>query len=195
MTKPKIGIIVGSVREGRFADKALEWFLPFAEARTDIDVEVVDLKDYPLPHFDEATPPGFGQPPQNEVAKTWRAKLASLDGYIFVTAEYNRAPTGVLKNAIDWAYYEWNKKAAGFVGYGSAGGSRAIEQLRQISAELQMATVRRAVHIDIMPIWMEGKSITDFPHYAKDAAELLDQVSWWTSALKTARDAEQKAAA
>ena len=107
-----------------------------------------------------------------------------MDGYVFITAEYNRSPTGALKNAIDWAYYEWNRKVAGFVGYGSAGGVRAIEHLRTISAELQMATVRRAVQIDLFPIWTEGKSIADFPRHEKDAVEMLDQLAWWVKALK-----------
>lgn len=195
MTKPKIAIIVGSVRQGRFADAALGWFKPIADARTDLDFEVVDLKDFELPLFDEAVPPGMGQPAANPEGQRWRNTLAQFDGYVFLTAEYNRAPTGVLKNAIDWAYYEWNRKVAGFVGYGSAGGSRAIEQLRTIAAELQMATVRRAVQIDLMPIWMEGKSIADFPRHEKDAVEMLDQVSWWASALKSARTVEQQAAA
>ncbi|MBU1174926.1 MAG: NAD(P)H-dependent oxidoreductase [Alphaproteobacteria bacterium] len=195
MTKPRIGIIVGSVREGRFADAALTWFEPIARARTDLEFEVLDLKDYKLPMFDEAAPPGMGQPAANAEGQRWRNKLAEMDGYVFVTAEYNRAPTGVLKNAIDWAYYEWNRKAAGFVGYGSAGGTRAIEQLRNIAAELQMATVRRAVQIDIMPMWMEGKKIEDFPRHEKDAGKMLDQLAWWTLALKSARDAEHKAAA
>lgn len=195
MTKPKIAIIVGSVREGRFADAAVSWFKPIADARTDLAFEVLDLKDYKLPMFDEAVPPSMGQPAANAEGQRWRNKLSEFDGYVFITAEYNRAPTGALKNAIDWAYYEWNRKAAGFVGYGSAGGARAIEQLRTISAELQMASVRRAVQIDLFPIWTEGKTLADLPRHEKDANEMLDQLSWWSAALKTARDDEARKAA
>ena len=191
MSKPKIAIIIGSVREGRFADKALEWFMPIAEAHSDLDFEVVDLKDYPLPFFDEATPPGFGQPAQNETANKWRAKLAEFDGYVFVTAEYTHGPTAVLKNALEWAFGEWAHKAVAFLAYGSVGAARAVEQLRVYVAELQMASVRQAVHIggsDFMGIWMQGKTIADFPYYVDNANTMLEELAWWTGTLKAGRE-------
>ena len=191
MTKPKIAIIIGSVREGRFADKALEWFMPIAEAHSGLDFEVVDLKDYPLPFFDEATPPGFGQPAQNETANKWRAKLAEFDGYVFVTAEYTHGPTAVLKNALEWAFGEWAHKAVAFLAYGSVGAARAVEQLRVYVAELQMASVRQAVHIggsDFMGIWMQGKTIADFPYYVDNANTMLEELTWWASTLKEGRE-------
>ena len=110
MAKPKIGIVVGSTRPNRFADKPTEWIEKIARARGDIEVEVLDLRDYPLPFFNEAASPAWA-PSQNEVAQKWQKKVAELDGFIFITAEYNRGPTAVLKNAIDYAYNEWNKKA------------------------------------------------------------------------------------
>jgi NAD(P)H-dependent FMN reductase len=195
MAKPKIAIVVGSVREGRFADTALSWFKPIAETHGDLAFEVIDLKDYKLPLFDEAASPSFGKPAANPEGQRWRNKLAEFDGYVFITAEYNRGPTGALKNAIDWAYGEWNRKVASFVGYGSAGGTRAIEQLRTVATELQMATVRRAVQIDLFPIWTEGKSIADAPRHEADAHEMIEHLSWWASALKTARTQEAAIAA
>ena len=115
-----------------------EWIENIAKARGDIDVEVLDLRDYPLPFFDEAVSPAYG-PSKNEVAQKWQKKVAELDGFIFTGAEYNRGPTAVLKNALDYAYNEWNKKAVTFVGYGGVGGARAVEQLRLNAVELQMA--------------------------------------------------------
>jgi NAD(P)H-dependent FMN reductase len=190
MAKPKVGIVLGSVREGRFAEKALDWFKPIAEARSDLDFEVIDLKDYPLPFFDEAVPPGYGQPAENETANKWRARIAEFDGYVFVTAEYAHGPTAVLKNALDWAFFEWQHKAVAFLAYGSVGGARAVEQLRTYVAELQMASVRQAVHIggsDFMSLF-SGKSIADFPYYADNANTMLDQLSWWATTLKQGRD-------
>ena len=146
MAKPKIGIVVGSTRPNRFADKPTEWIEKIARARGDIDVEVLDLRDYPLPFFNEAVSPAWG-PSQNEVAQKWQKKVAELDGFIFIAAEYNRGPTAVLKNAIDYAYNEWNKKAVTFVGYGGVGAARAVEQLRLNAVEMQMAPTRTAVHI------------------------------------------------
>ena len=146
MAKPKIGIVVGSTRPNRFADKPTEWIEKIARARGDIEVEVLDLRDYPLPFFNEAMSPAWG-PSQNEVAQKWQRKVAELDGFIFIAAEYNRGPTAVLKNAIDYAYNEWNKKAVTFVGYGGVGAARAVEQLRLHAVEVQMAPTRTAVHI------------------------------------------------
>ncbi len=191
MSKPKIAIVVGSVREGRFADAALEWFLPIAKAHSALDFEVVDLKDYNLPFFDEATPPGYGQPAKNPTAQKWRAKLAEFDGYVFITAEYAHGPSAVLKNALDWAFLEWKNKAVAFLGYGAVGAARAVEQLRAIVAELNMASVRQAVHIggsDMMGIWMEGKSIADFPYYVDNANTMLAELTWWAATLREGRE-------
>lgn len=146
MSKPKIAIVVGSTRAARFADKPVEWIAKIARQHADIDVEVVDLRDFPLPFFDEVASSAW-VPSQNEVAQRWQKKVAEFDGFIFTAAEYNHGPTAVLKNAIDYAANEWNKKPAGFVGYGGVGGARAVEQLRMHAVELQMAPVKAAVHI------------------------------------------------
>lgn len=192
MAKPKIGIVVGSTRPNRFADKPTDWIAKIARARGDIEVEVLDLRDYPMPFFNEPMSPAWG-PSQDEVAQKWQKKVAELDGFIFIAAEYNRGPTAVLKNAIDYAYNEWNKKAVTFVGYGGVGGARAVEQLRLHAVELQMAPTRAAVHIllpDFLAVLQQGKSLDELPHLHQSAEQALDQLVWWTKALKTARDAD-----
>jgi NAD(P)H-dependent FMN reductase len=195
MAKPKIGIIVGSVRQGRFADHPAKWINAFAGQRDDIEVELLDLRDYPMPFFNEATSPAYG-PSKNEVALRWQKKVASLDGFIIVTSEYNRGPPASLKNALDYAYGEWNKKSVGFVAYGGVGGARAVEQLRLNCIELQMAPIRAAVHIQL-PVYLavlkEGKSLKEFEDVLMPGT-MLDQLVWWTNALKAARERTEKAA-
>jgi NAD(P)H-dependent FMN reductase len=190
MSKPKIGIIVGSTRPGRFADHPAEWIAEVAKARGDIEVETLDLRDYPMPFFDEVASNSW-VPSQNEVAQRWQKKVAEFDGYIFVTAEYNRGVPAALKNALDYAYPEWNKKPTAFVGYGSVGAARAIEHLRLIAVELQMAPTRTGVHIqgaDFMAVWKGGKEITELSYLQQNATDMLDQLVWWANALKAARE-------
>ena len=196
MSKPKIGIIVGSTRASRFADKPTEWIANIAKTHTDLDFEVVDLRDYPMPFFEEATSPAWA-PSQNEVAQRWQKKVEELDGYIFIAAEYNRGPTAVLKNAIDYAYNEWNNKPAAFVGYGGVGAARAIEQLRLHAVEMQMAPIRTGVHIlmpDFVAVLQQGRKLEEFEHLNQSATAMLDQLSWWAKALKTARDEDARTA-
>lgn len=191
MSKPKIAIIIGSTRDARFGDKPAKWIYEIASARGDIDVEIVDLKDFPLPLFNEVASNAW-VPTQNEVGQAWQKKIAEFDGYIFITAEYNRSITGALKNALDFAYPEWNKKAAAYVGYGSVGAARAIEHLRNISVELQMAPTRTGVHIqggDFMAVWQQGKDLRELTYLEPNIATMLDELTWWSKALKTARAA------
>jgi NAD(P)H-dependent FMN reductase len=200
MAKPKIGIIIGSTRPGRFADHPAKWINEIAGKREEFDVELLDLRDWPLPFFNEEMSPAWG-PSKNEVALRWQKKIDSLDGFIVVAAEYNRGPTAVLKNALDYGYKEWNKKPIAFVGYGGVGGARSVEQLRLHSIELQMAPIRAAVHIQFpvyLPVIKGEKTLNDFPELVQGAKDMLDQFVWWLKALKTGRDAEaatqQKAA-
>ena len=161
MAKPKIAIIISTTRAARFGDKPAKWIYDIASQRDDMSVELVDLRDYPMPFFDEVASNAW-VPAKNEIAQRWQKKVAEFDGYIFVTAEYNRGVPAVLKNAIDYAYPEWNKKPAAYVGYGSVGGARAVEQLRLVCVELQMAPMRTGVHIqgaDFMAVWQQGKDI------------------------------------
>lgn len=191
MSKPKIAIIIGSTRDARFGDKPAKWIHDAAAKRDDADFEIVDLRDFPLPLFNEVASNAWA-PTQNEVGQAWQKKIGEFDGYIFITAEYNRSITGALKNALDFAYPEWNKKAAAYVGYGSVGGARAVEHLRTISVELQMAPTRTGVHIqgaDFMAVWQQGKALTDLTHLDANVAGMLDEIVWWTKALKTARAA------
>lgn len=188
---PHIGIVIGSTREGRFADKPAQWIQGIASERSDLTAELVDLRDYPMPFFDEPLSPAWA-PVKNEAAQRWAAKLATLDGLVVLAAEYNHGPTAVLKNAFDYAYQEFARKPIGFVGYGGVGAARAVEQLRLVATEVQMAPVRNAVHIgmvEFMGLWREGKAFADYPHLAQSAKGLLDDMAWWARALKTAREA------
>jgi len=198
MSKPKIAVIISSIRPTRFGDKPAQWIADHAAARGDADVEIVDLKDYPLPLFDAAAS-DMWMPTPNEVAAKWQAKLNEFDGFIIVTAEYNRSITGALKNAIDWAYKPFVRKAVAFVGYGSVGGARAVEHLRNIMVELQAVPVRHAVHIggsDFIPIMMGQKSWDDTKgNFDMFVPEMLENLLWWTNATRTARQADAAAEA
>ena len=192
----KIGIILGSTRPGRNGEAVAKWVLENAAKRSDAEFELVDLKDFPLPHLDEAIPPSMGQY-QGEHTKAWAAKVAEFDGYIFVTPEYNHSTTGVLKNALDYVYGEWNNKAAAIVSYGSLGGARAAEHLRLILAELQVATVRQQVALSLATDF-ENFSVFKPAEYNLGAlATLLDQLVAWTKAFEPlhSNEASEDAAA
>ena len=197
MTKPKIAVIIGSIRPSRFGDKPAKWILDHAKARGDFDVELVDLADYPLPLFDAPASDAW-MPTPNPVAAKWQAKLNEFDGYIVVTAEYNRSVPGALKNAIDWAYKPFNRKAVGYVAYGSVGGARAVEHLRNIMTELQAVSVRQGIHIggsDFVPIMMGQKSWDDTKaSFEAFVPDLLNNLAWWTNATRVARAADEVAA-
>ncbi len=187
----RIAVIVGTTRQGRFSEKPAAWIYDIAAKRPDLEVELVDLRDYPMPFFDEVASNAW-VPSKNEIAIAWQKKVATFDGYIIVTAEYNRGPAAVLKNALDYSYVEWNRKAVAFVGYGSTGGARAIEQLRTNAIELQMAPIRTAVHIQgpvYLAVAQQGQTLDSFDFLNKSASDMLDQLTWWTNALKHAREA------
>ena len=197
-TKPKIGVIIGSIRPNRFGDKPAQWIFDHAKQRNDIEVELVDLAEFKLPLFD-APASDMWMPTPNEVAAKWQAKLNEFDGFIIVTAEYNRSITGALKNAIDWAYKPFIKKAVAVVGYGSVGGARAAEHLRTIMVELQAVPVRHGIHIggsEFGAVFM-GKKTWDEVKGTFDAfvPDLLNNLVWWTNATRNARQADAAAAA
>lgn len=188
MSTPHIGIILGSTRPGRNGQAVAAWALELAQQRTDATFELVDLKDYPLPHLDEPAPASFQQY-QNDHTKAWSAKIAAFDGFIFVTPEYNHSTSGVLKNAIDYLYSEWNNKAVGFISYGAVGGARAVEHLRLVSIELQMAPVRAQVSLSLITEF-ENFSVFKPGDYQLPAADaLFNQVIAWSSALAPLRAA------
>jgi NAD(P)H-dependent FMN reductase len=193
MSKPKIALIVGSTRKVRFADLPTAWIKAQAEARGDLDIEVVDLRDYPMPLFDEMASHAY-VPTQDPIAQKWQAKLAGFDGYIFVVAEYNHSITGALKNALDQAYVEWAKKPMGAIAYGSMGGARALEHLRMIAVELQMVPVRNAVHIGGGDFWKVHPGVGGSGNLADiegaiapSATAMLDDIAWWAKATMAAR--------
>lgn len=195
MTTPRIAIIIGSTRETRFAEIPAKWILDQANARGDVTAELVDLRDFPLPMFEEVASNAWA-PSQNEVAVAWQKKIADYDGYIFIVAEYNHSITGVLKNALDQAYVEWNRKAFGVVGYGGVGAARAVEHLRNIGVELQMVSTRTGVHIaggDFMkvhPGFGGSGNLADIEASIGDSAtNMLNELVWWANATKTARAA------
>jgi NAD(P)H-dependent FMN reductase len=183
---PRIGIILGSTRPGRNGEQVAQWVLDVASARNDAEYELVDLLDYPLPHLDEPIPPSLGQY-QNDHTKQWAEKIASLDGFVMVTPEYNHSTSGVLKNAIDYLFAEWANKAVGFVSYGGVGGARATEHLRLIAGELQMADVRQQVALSLMTEF-ENFSVFRPGEYNLAALHtMLDQVVAWSAALAPLR--------
>jgi NAD(P)H-dependent FMN reductase len=182
----RIGIILGSTRPNRNGEQVAKWVYDIASRRRDAEFELVDLRDYPLPHLDEPLPPSMGQY-QNEHTRQWADKIASFDGFVFVTPEYNHSTSGVLKNAIDYLSAEWNNKAAGFVSYGGVGGARAAEHLRLVAGELQMADVRQQVALSLLTEF-ENFSVFKPGDYNLAALDtLLDQVIAWSTALAPLR--------
>ena len=200
MSKLKIGVIISSTRPTRFGEVPAKWILDKANERPEIDAEIVDLRDFQLPFFDEMASNAW-MPSQNAEAVRWQNKISEFDGFIFVVAEYNRAITGALKNALDHAYVNWNKKAFGAVGYGTVGAARAIENLRTIGIELQMASTRSAVHIagadfmSVHPGFGGTKTLTEIEgSIGNSTKDMLDQLVWWADAAKTAREEDAAAA-
>jgi NAD(P)H-dependent FMN reductase len=182
----KVAIILGSTRPGRNGEAVSQWIYEIAKKRSDADFELVDIKDFNLPLLDEPIPPSMDQYTK-EHTKIWSAKINSFDAFIFVTAEYNHGIPGALKNAIDFLFKEWNNKVAGFVSYGSAGGVRAVEQLRLVMAELQVATVRSQVHLSLFTDFENFTKFKPAPYNEKSVSDMLDQVISWGSALNTLR--------
>jgi NAD(P)H-dependent FMN reductase len=193
MANPKIAIIVSSTRPTRFADVPTAWIKAQAEARGDMDVEVVDLRDHPLPFFAEMASNAW-VPSQDPAAQAWQKKIAEFDGYIFVLAEYNRSITAALKNALDQAYVEWARKPFGVISYGSMGGANALGHLQNIGVELQMVPVRNNVRIggsDFFRVhsgFGGSGNLGDIEGVISPSAKaMLDDVVWWAKATKAAR--------
>jgi NAD(P)H-dependent FMN reductase len=186
MTDLKIAIIVGSTRPGRHAPAVAEWVLGQAMGRPGVRYDIVDLADHRLPLYDEAVPPSYGQY-QNEHTKAWAATIARFDGFIFVSPEYNHSTSAALKNALDYLYAEWQNKAAAFAAYGSLSGARAVEHLRLICAELQMATVRQQLAFSLFTDFESFTAFTPASLHKDSAAIMFDQLESWAGALKTLR--------
>lgn len=190
----KIAVILGSTRPKRFGEKPARWIFDEVKKRKGVEVEFLDLRDYPMPFYDQPASPAWMQGEfGTDVVKRWTRKIAEADGFIIIAAEYNRGYTAVLKNAIDFVYKEWNNKPVGFVSYGAVGGTRAVEQLRLVAIEMQMAPVRQAVHLplDLYMSMMNEEAPVDAARFApvQQAADtMLDQLLVWAEALKTVRE-------
>ena len=187
-----ISVIIGSTREGRFSEKPAHWIWQHLQRRDGVEGRLLDLRDFPMPFFDQAISPATpGRAPyENGVVKRWTAAIAASDAFVFVTPEYNYGPSAVLKNAIDWVYPEWNRKAAAFVSYGSALGARSVQQLRAVAIELQLAPVRSSVHIPVATLraHLQGGDVNKgLAELDSQAQRMIDDLLWWTMALKTAR--------
>lgn len=182
--KPKIAVVVGSTRKTRFADKPAQWILAKAKAQENWDVELLDLRDFDLPFFDEMASNAW-MPSQDPRAVKWQETVGRFDGFIFVVAEYNRSLTASLKNALDQAYKEWLHKPMAAVGYGGVGAARAIEHLRLIGVELQMVPIRNAVHLaggeffKVSPLGANGPMSEVDAVLAPSAKAMLDELDWW----------------
>jgi NAD(P)H-dependent FMN reductase len=187
-----ISVIVGSTRQGRFSEKPAQWIFQQLKNRGSIDARLLDLRDFPMPFFDQPVPPAMPSRPayENEVVKKWTAEIARSDGFILVTPEYNYGTSAVLKNALDWVYPEWNRKAAAFVSYGSAMGARGVQQLRLTAIELQIAPVRSSVYIPVGTLWAHfqgGDVEAGLTELEVAAKTMIDDLLWWTAALEAAR--------
>ena len=183
----RIGIIIGSTRPGRNGEAIAKWVYEIAQRRSDAEFELVDIKDFNLPLLDEPVPPSLGQYTK-EHTKAWAAKINSFDAYVFVTPEYNHGTSAALKNAIDFIYKEWNNKAAGFVGYGGASGTRAVENLRLIMGEMQVADVRAQVGLSLYTDFENFSVFKPGPQQEQTVNTMLDQVIAWGGALQTLRE-------
>lgn len=185
----RIAIILGSTRPGRVGEGVARWAHGVAARRSDAEYELVDIKDFNLPLLDEPLPPSRGQYSKDHTKK-WAAKIASFDGFVFVAPEYNHGISGALKNAIDFLYREWNNKAAGFVSYGSAGGTRAVESLRLVMGELMVADVRQQVILSLANDFENFTKFKPAPSHEKALNTLLDQLVAWSTAMKNVREPE-----
>jgi NAD(P)H-dependent FMN reductase len=193
---PDIQVILGSTREGRFGEKVAAWIIDRLAKREDIEAELVDLRDYPMPFYEQERPPAYGHREYPEAVSAWAEKIDAADGYLVITPEYNHGYPAVLKNALDQIFPEFNRKPIAFAGYGNSGGARAIEQLRLVAVELEMAPLRHAIHI--LPALMVPAMGSTDPFDVELFASLDDKLdlaaadlAWWSTALAAGRNSER----
>jgi len=189
-----IQIIVGTTREGRFSEHVARWVTAWLATNSDLDIDVLDLRDHPLPFFDGRPPAYTGRDYPNPDVQALGRRIDRADGYIVLTGEYNHGYPAVLKNAMDHTFVEWRRKPISFIGWGNVGGARAIEQLRQVAIEFEMAPLRHAVHIspDIMRAHHERgdtASSETFEPLNPKLAQLVDDLAWWAHCLTNGRTA------
>ncbi len=190
---PLIQVIVGSTRDNRFSERAATWVMHHLSARDDMDVELVDLRDHPLPFFDAVAPARTGRDYESAATARFGEAIDRGDGYVMLTPEYNHGYSAVLKNAIDHTFVEWNRKPVSFVGWGNVGGARAVEQLRLVAVEVELAPIRHAVHL-LPDVLVPALRADTFEVSMLDAAVprldvMAADLTWWATALATAREA------
>ena len=193
----KIQVIMGSTRQGRFVEQPAQWIFEKLKEKKDIEAELIDLRDWPLPFFDEPESPGMMGIMKadyvGKLGKKWANKIGEADGYLMVVPEYNHGYPAVLKNAIDYVYKEWNNKPIAFMSYGGvAGGTRSVQQLRQVAIELQMVPIRNGVHIPLYWTQLDEKGKLKMDGHNEGAENMLNQLISWTKNLKTIREAKNK---
>ena len=202
--KIKVKVILGSVRQGRFGERPANWLIEQLKEWKDLDVELLDLKDYPMPFFDSPVSPAWmNMKYDNPVVQKWSDKIKEADAYIMVSPEYNHGYSSVLKNAIDWLGPEWGRKPVGFVSYGSASGARVIEQLKEVTIELNMVPMKRAIGVNgnhLVRIW-KGENLTNEELFADlrkgpmgtdHLAEFVKDLVWMAEALRSARSQQNQ---
>jgi len=187
---------MGSTRQGRFVEQPANWIFELLKKKEDVEAELIDLRDWPLPFYDEPVSPSMMTMMKkdyvNSLAKKWAKKIGEADGYLIVTPEYNHGYPAVLKNAMDYVYNEWNNKPVGFMSYGGiAGGTRSVQQLRQVAIELQMVPIRNGVHIPLYWTQLDEKGKLNMDSHKEGAENFLDQLISWTKALKITREAKK----
>jgi NAD(P)H-dependent FMN reductase len=187
----KMGVILGSTRQGRFGDKPAQWILEKADERGEIDAELLDLRDYPMPFFDEpVSPAAIKEPYTNDIVARWTQKIGGMDAFIIATPEYNHGYSAVVKNALDYVYGQWIKKPVGFVSWGSFGGTRSVSQLLQVVVELQMVPVRSSVHITRPWELLDERGnlkTAAFDVHAKSANSMIEELITMSHLLKPGR--------
>jgi NAD(P)H-dependent FMN reductase len=193
MAELRIAILVGSTRPTRNGEAVARWVLEQAAGRPGATYELLDLADFPLPPFDEAVSPAYVPSTRDDVVR-WAETVAAYDGFVFVTPEYNHSIPGALKNAMDYLYAEWNNKAAAFVAYGSMGGARAVEHLRGIASELQLAHVRQQLGFSLFTDFEQMRRFTPGPQHADAAQAMFDQLETWALAMRSVREGVFQAA-
>ncbi len=181
-----IAIVIGSTRPGRKAEAVAKWVHEIAAKRGDASYEIADTASFELPLLDEPFPPSLGRYSKPHT-KAWAAKIATFDGFVFVTPEYNHSIPAALKNALDFLFREWNDKAASFVAYGSAGGVRAVEDLRGVIGELKMADVRTQAILSLRTDFENFTTFTPAPQHEKTVNTMLDELVAWSKALQAVR--------
>jgi NAD(P)H-dependent FMN reductase len=190
MVSAKLGIVLASVRKGRRGEGFAQWIRALIAERADVETTLLDLRDFPLPAYEyEAMPTAIEENYTDETARRWSAAIHSLDGFVFVTPEYNHGYPGNLKNAIDHVQSGWWYKPIAFVSYGgAASGGRAVEQLRAVAVEVRMVPVRGEVNLRLMGLALDEQRRPTDPFYAQRAAAMIDQLLWWARVSKQARE-------